>query len=74
MYFVMITRIVRLGEGVGRGGGFLSTTGYFTLSGGNAAGAEEDELGEGVGRGGGFLSTQGSFTLSGGNAAGAEEE
>merc|ERR1740115_467577 len=66
-----------LGEsmGVGRGGGFLSTTGSFTLSGGNAAGAEEDELGEGAGgRGGGFLSTQGSFTLSGGNAAGAEEE
>merc|ERR1712086_97027 len=52
-----------LGEGVGRGGGFLSTTGSFTLSGGSAAGnQEEDELGEGVGRGGGFLSTQGSFT------------
>merc|ERR1712153_263445 len=57
-----------LGEGVGRGGGFLSTTGSFTLSGGSAAGnQEEDELGEGVGRGGGFLSTQGSFTLSGGS-------
>merc|ERR1711935_313255 len=61
-------------EGVGRAGGYLSTTGSFTLSGGNAAGAEEDELGEGVGRGGGYLSTQGSFTLSGANAAGAEEE
>merc|ERR1712127_970690 len=56
----------QLGEGVGRGGGFLSTTGSFTLSGGANAGGEEDELGEGVGRGGGFLSTQGSFTLSGG--------
>merc|ERR1719272_2168087 len=65
-----------LGEGVGRGGGFLSTTGSFTLSGGSAAGRqEEDELGEGVGRGGGFLSTQGSFTLSGGgSAAGNQEE
>merc|ERR1712166_906985 len=68
-----------LGEGVGRGGGFLSTTGSFTLSGGGAAhgGPEEnDELGEGVGRGGGFLSTQGSFTLSGGGAArgGPEED
>merc|ERR1711865_109111 len=62
-----------LGEGVGRGGGFLSTTGSFTLSGGAAGAGEEDELGEGVGRGGGFLSTQGSFTLSGG-AAGAGEE
>merc|ERR1712028_139359 len=44
-----------LGEGVlGRGGGFLSTTGSFTLSGGSAAGnQEEDELGEGaMGRGG----------------------
>merc|ERR1712085_101331 len=49
-----------LGEGVGRGGGFLSTTGSFTLSGGSAGERqEEDELGEGVGRGGGFLSTQG---------------
>merc|ERR1712160_126646 len=58
-----------LGEGVGRGGGFLSTTGSFTLSGGSAGEREEDELGEGVGgRGGGFLSTQGSFTLSGGSA------
>merc|ERR1712166_785734 len=63
-----------LGEGVGRGGGFLSTTGSFTLSGGSSAGREEDELGEGVGRGGGFLSTQGSFTLSGGSSAGREEE
>merc|ERR1712086_617009 len=63
-----------LGEGVGRGGGFLSTTGSFTLSGGSNAGGEEDELGEGVGRGGGFLSTQGSFTLSGGSNAGGEEE
>merc|ERR1712166_976584 len=45
-----------LGEGVGRGGGFLSTTGSFTLSGGSAAG-DSEELGEGVGRGGGFLST-----------------
>merc|ERR1712166_134976 len=65
-----------LGEGVGgRGGGFLSTTGSFTLSGGSSAGKEEDELGEGVGgRGGGFLSTQGSFTLSGGSSAGKEEE
>merc|ERR1711957_1136634 len=65
-----------LGEGVmGRGGGFLSTTGSFTLSGGSAAGnQEEDELGEGVmGRGGGFLSTQGSFTLSGGSSAGSDE-
>merc|ERR1740133_929931 len=45
-----------LGEGVGRGGGFLSTTGSFTLSGGSNAGSDEsDELGEGVGRGGGFL-------------------
>merc|ERR1712195_157408 len=59
-----------LGEGVGRGGGFLSTTGSFTLSGGSNAGRQEDELGEGVGRGGGFLSTQGSFTLSGGSNAG----
>merc|ERR1711865_412534 len=64
----------QLGEGVGRGGGFLSTTGSFTLSGGANAGGEEDELGEGVGRGGGFLSTQGSFTLSGGSNAGGEEE
>merc|ERR1711966_7131 len=68
-----------LGEGVGRGGGFLSTTGSFTLSGGNSRGGPEeddDELGEGVGRGGGFLSTQGSFTLSGGGAArgGPEED
>merc|ERR1719162_896227 len=47
-----------LGEGVGRGGGFLSTTGSFTLSGGsNGSREEDDELGEGVGRGGGFLST-----------------
>merc|ERR1740130_999646 len=57
-----------LGEGaMGRGGGFLSTTGSFTLSGGGSAAGnqEEDELGEGaMGRGGGFLSTQGSFTLS----------
>merc|ERR1740133_99619 len=64
----------QLGEGVGRGGGFLLTTGSFTLSGGANAGGEEDELGEGVGRGGGFLSTQGSFTLSGGSNAGKEEE
>merc|ERR1711957_824085 len=63
-----------LGEGVGRGGGFLSTTGSFTLSGGSSAGREEDELGEGVGRGGGFPSTQGSFTLSGGSSAGREED
>merc|ERR1712195_437238 len=64
-----------LGEGVGgRGGGFLSTTGSFTLSGGSAGEREEDELGEGVGgRGGGFLSTQGSFTLSGGSAGEREE-
>merc|ERR1711957_841260 len=41
-----------LGEGVGRGGGFLSTTGSFTLSGGSNGQREEDELGEGVGRGG----------------------
>merc|ERR1712086_1145795 len=62
-----------LGEGVGRGGGFLSTTGSFTLSGGSNAGSDEsDELGEGVGRGGGFLSTQGSFTLSGGSSAGSD--
>merc|ERR1712195_133925 len=39
-----------LGEGVGRGGGFLSTQGSFTLSGGSSAGSDEsDELGEGVG-------------------------
>merc|ERR1719272_2757620 len=64
-----------LGEGVGRGGGFLSTTGSFTLSGGTSRGGpEEDELGEGVGRGGGFLSTQGSFTLSGGTSRGGPEE
>merc|ERR1711865_606436 len=62
-----------LGEGVGRGGGFLSTTGSFTLSGGSNAG-DGEELGEGVGRGGGFLSTQGSFTLSGGSNAGDGEE
>merc|ERR1711865_533795 len=63
----------QLGEGVGRGGGFLSTTGSFTLSGGANGAGEEDELGEVVGRGGGFLSTQGSFTLSGGaNSAGEE--
>merc|ERR1711939_468938 len=48
-----------LGEGVGRGGASLSTTGSFTLSSGsNTMGNEEaDELGEGVGRGGAFLST-----------------
>merc|ERR1712166_61312 len=63
-----------LGEGVGRGGGFLSTTGSFTLSGGARGQREEDELGEGVGRGGGFLSTQGSFTLSGGARGQREEE
>merc|ERR1712166_1304923 len=63
-----------LGEGVGRGGGFLSTTGSFTLSGGAAGNGDEDELGEGVGRGGGFLSTQGSFTLSGGAAGNGEED
>merc|ERR1712199_72190 len=68
-----------MGEDVGRRGGFLSTTGSFTLSsGGNRAGNdEEDELGEddGVGRRGGFLSTTGSFTLSsGGNRAGNDEE
>merc|ERR1712195_334122 len=65
-----------LGEGaMGRGGGFLSTTGSFTLSGGGNAGSDEsDELGEGaMGRGGGFLSTQGSFTLSGGGNAGSDE-
>merc|ERR1712153_235875 len=63
-----------LGEGVGRGGGFLSTTGSFTLSGGSSAG-DSEELGEGaMGRGGGFLSTQGSFTLSGGSSAGDSEE
>merc|ERR1711970_319715 len=67
-----------LGEGVGRRGAFLSTTGSFTLSSGsNAAGndEEDDELGEGVGRRGAFLSTTGSFTLSSGsNAAGNDEE
>merc|ERR1712196_78579 len=68
-----------MGEDVGRRGGFLPTTGSFTLSsGGNRAGNdEEDELGEddGVGRRGGFLSTTGSFTLSsGGNRAGNDEE
>merc|ERR1712028_194105 len=64
-----------LGEGVGRGGGFLSTTGSFTLSGGSNGSVEEgDELGEGVGRGGGFLSTQGSFTLSGGSNGSVEED
>merc|ERR1712166_839049 len=62
-----------LGEGVGRGGGFLSTTGSFPLSGGFSGQREEDELGEGVGRGGGFLSTQGSFTLSGGSSGQREE-
>merc|ERR1712188_265878 len=50
-----------VGEATGRrGGGFLSTTGSFTLSsnrGGNSE-EDEDELGEGAGRrGGGFLST-----------------
>merc|ERR1719183_1664623 len=57
-----------LGEGVGRGGASLSTTGSFTLSSGtnNMGNFEEDELGEGVGRGGAFLSTTGSFTLSSG--------
>merc|ERR1712070_861533 len=61
-----------LGEGMGVGrGGFLSTQGSFTLSGGK----EEDELGEGAGVGrGGFLSTQGSFTLSGGMGGGKGEE
>merc|ERR1711937_1048235 len=66
-----------LGEGAGVGrGGFLSTQGSFTLSGGaSAGGKEEDELGEGAGVGrGSFLSTQGSFTLSGGAAAGGKEE
>merc|ERR1711907_385837 len=66
-----------LGEGMGVGrGGFLSTQGSFTLSGGvSAGGKEEDELGEGAGVGrGGFLSTQGSFTLSGGVSAGGKEE
>merc|ERR1712138_244745 len=69
-----------MGEDVGRRGGFLSTTGSFTLSsGGNRAGNdEEDELGEDdeVGRrGGAFLSTTGSFTLSSGsNTAGNDEE
>merc|ERR1712166_86149 len=62
-----------LGEGVGRGGGSLSTAGSFTLSGGSSGQREEDELGEGVGRGGGFLSTQGSFTLSGGSSGQREE-
>merc|ERR1712196_311510 len=62
--------------GVGRRGGFLSTTGSFQLSsgggrrGGHGSGEEmyEDELGEdmGVGRRGGFLSTTGSFQLSSG--------
>merc|ERR1712022_11360 len=57
------------GTGFGRGGAFLSTTGSFTLSSGNAFGnfeEDEDELGEGAGftRGGAFLSTTGSFTLS----------
>merc|ERR1712078_952668 len=57
-----------LGEGVGRGGASLSTTGSFTLSSGvnNMGNEEADELGEGVGRGGAFLSTTGSFTLSSG--------
>merc|ERR1711907_81145 len=66
-----------LGEGVGVGrGGFLSTQGSFTLSGGMGGGkGEEDELGEGAGVGrGGFLSTQGSFTLSGGMGGGKGEE
>merc|ERR1711998_745652 len=54
-----------LGEGVGARGGFLSTTGSFTLSSGGPGNEEdEDELGEGVGARGGFLSTTGSFTLS----------
>merc|ERR1711904_510943 len=61
-----------VGEATGRrgaAGGFLSTTGSFTLSsnrGGNSE-EDEDELGEGAGRRGGgrggFLSTTGSFTL-----------
>merc|ERR1712159_113425 len=52
-----------LGEGVGGRGGFLSTTGSFTLSAGGPSNEEdEDELGEGVGGRGGFLSTTGSFT------------
>merc|ERR1711907_572900 len=66
-----------LGEGAGVGrGGFLSTQGSFTLSGGAGGGkGEEDELGEGAGVGrGGFLSTQGSFTLSGGAGGGKGEE
>merc|ERR1711988_1953972 len=74
-----------LGVGVGRrAGGFLSTSGSFTLSsGGGGTGDgnnEEDELGEGIGvgrRAGGFLSTQGSFTLSsggGGTGDGNNEE
>ena len=33
-----------LGEGFGRGGAFLSTTGSFTLSSGNNLGNEEDEF------------------------------
>merc|ERR1712196_727241 len=68
--------------GVGRRGGFLSTTGSFQLSSGGGGttrgqrGGEEalleegegDDLGEdmGVGRRGGFLSTTGSFQLSSG--------
>merc|ERR1719263_1274323 len=68
-----------LGEtmNIGRGGGFLSTSGSFTLSsgGGHKSGGEEDELGEGMGRGGGFLSTQGSFTMmGGGHKSGGEED
>merc|ERR1711896_65661 len=64
-----------LGEGVGARGGFLSTTGSFTLSSGGPGNEEdEDELGEGVGARGGFLSTTGSFTLSSGGPGNEEDE
>merc|ERR1712086_836693 len=33
----------KLGEGVGRGGGFLSTQGSFTLSGGDSSAGNQEE-------------------------------
>eukprot|EP00657_Telonema_sp_P-1_P001131 TRINITY_DN124_c0_g1_i1.p1 TRINITY_DN124_c0_g1~~TRINITY_DN124_c0_g1_i1.p1 ORF type:complete len:138 (+),score=30.67 TRINITY_DN124_c0_g1_i1:211-624(+) len=62
--------------GKGKGGGMLSTTGSFTLSGGSSNAG--NELGEGdetgKGKGGGMLSTTGSFTLSGGSSNAGNEE
>jgi hypothetical protein len=55
-----------LWQGGGRGGAFLSTTGSFTLSSGNAFGGGRRQLAR---RGGSaFLSTMGSFTLSSGSS------